>query len=237
MCVQSLSRVLLFVTPWPATHQVSLSLIIFWILPKFMSTELVMLYNHLIFCCPFSFCLQSFPASGSFPMSQLFGGQTTGASVSATLLPVNIQSWFPLGLVGLISLQSKGLSRVFSSTTIQSINSLALGLLCGPVLISIHACMRACVLSCVWLFATSWTAVHQAPLFMEFSKQEYWSGFPFPTPRDWLLFCDWGFIHLPCDALSQHITVLLVFLWPWTWSISSQLLQRHTAASHCMQVS
>ena len=70
---------------------------------------------------PFSFCLQSFPESGSFPMSQLFtsGDQSTGASASALVLPVNIQGWFPLGLTVLISLQSRGLSRVFSSTTIQ----------------------------------------------------------------------------------------------------------------------
>ena len=66
----------------------------------------------------FLFCLQSFPVSGSFPTSQLFisGGQSTGAS--ASVLPMNIQSWFPLGLTGLISLLSKGLSRIFSSTMI-----------------------------------------------------------------------------------------------------------------------
>ena len=65
-------------------------------------------------------CPQSFPASGSFPMSQFFasGGQTIGASASASVLPMNIQDWFPLGLAGLISLQSKGLSRVFSNTIV-----------------------------------------------------------------------------------------------------------------------
>ena len=70
---------------------------------------------------PFSFCLQSFPASGSLPMSWLFtsGGQSTTASVSASILPMNSQAWFPLGLTGLISLQSKGLWRVFSSTTVR----------------------------------------------------------------------------------------------------------------------
>ena len=70
---------------------------------------------------PFSSCLQSFPASGSFPMSRLFtsGGQSIGASVSALVLSLNIQDWFPLGLTGLISLQSKGLPRVLSSTTVQ----------------------------------------------------------------------------------------------------------------------
>ena len=78
-------------------------------------------------------CLQSFPASGSFPMSQLFpsGGQSIG--VSALILPMNIQDWFPLGLIGLV-LQSKGLSRV----QFKSINYLALSLLSGPTLRSIH---------------------------------------------------------------------------------------------------
>ena len=70
---------------------------------------------------PFSCRLQSFPASGSFPMSQFFtsGGQTIGISASAAVLPINIQDWFPLGLTAWISLKSKGLSRVFSNTTIQ----------------------------------------------------------------------------------------------------------------------
>ena len=70
---------------------------------------------------PFSFCPQFFPASEYFPMRRLFasGGQSIGASVSASVLPMNIQGWFPLGLTGLISLQSKGLSRVFSNTTVQ----------------------------------------------------------------------------------------------------------------------
>ena len=73
------------------------------------------------FVIPFSSCLQSFPASESFLMSWLFssGGQIIGASALASVLPVNIQNWFPLGLIGLISLQSKGLSRVFSNTTVQ----------------------------------------------------------------------------------------------------------------------
>ena len=70
---------------------------------------------------PFSFCLQSFSASGSFQMSQLFpsGGQSIGVSASTSVLPVNIQDWLSLGLSGLISLQSKGLSRVFSNTLVQ----------------------------------------------------------------------------------------------------------------------
>ena len=69
---------------------------------------------------PFSSCLQSFPASGSFPMTQLLtsGGQSTGVSASASVFPMNIQDWFPLGWTGWISLQSKGLSRVFSNTTV-----------------------------------------------------------------------------------------------------------------------
>ena len=70
---------------------------------------------------PFSSCLQSFPASGSFLMSQFFasGGQSIGVSASTSVLPMNIQDWFPLGWTGWISLQSKALSRVFSNTTVQ----------------------------------------------------------------------------------------------------------------------
>ena len=79
---------------------------------------------HPIIACsvvPFSSFTQSFPASGSFPVSQLFvlGGQSTGASASVSVLPMNNQDWFPLGLTGLISLLFKGLSRIFSNTTIQ----------------------------------------------------------------------------------------------------------------------
>ena len=79
-----------------------------------------MLSYHLIFCYPFSYCPQSFPGSGSFPVSCLYtsGGQSVGTSASATILPKNIQNGFPLGLTGLISLQYKGLSRVLSSITI-----------------------------------------------------------------------------------------------------------------------
>ena len=89
---------------------------------------------------PFSSCLQSFPASGSFPTSQFFpsGGQSIGVSASASVLPMNTHDWFPLGWTDLISLQSKGLSRVFSNTTVQSINSLAFSLLYGTTLTSIH---------------------------------------------------------------------------------------------------
>ena len=73
------------------------------------------------FAVPVSSCLQSFPAPGSFPKSRFFesGGQSTGVSASASVLPMNTQDWFPLRLTSLISLQSKGLSRVFSSTTFQ----------------------------------------------------------------------------------------------------------------------
>ena len=87
----------------------------------YLSNELIIPTNHLILCCPFSSCLQSFSGSGSFPMIWLFtsGGQSTGASASASILPMNIQGWFPLGLTGLISLLSKGLSRVVSRITVQ----------------------------------------------------------------------------------------------------------------------
>ena len=92
----------------------------FWNLLKFM--YIIMLSNHLTLCCTLLLFPSSFPpASESFPMRWLStsGSQSTGASSSASVIPINIQSWFLLGLIGLISLQSKGLSRVFSSTTIQ----------------------------------------------------------------------------------------------------------------------
>ena len=89
---------------------------------------------------PFSSCPRSFPASGSFQMSQLLalGGQSIGVSASPLILPMNTKNWFPLGWTGWISLQPKGLSRVFSNTTVQNINSLALSFLCSPTLTSIY---------------------------------------------------------------------------------------------------
>ena len=89
---------------------------------------------------PFSSCPQSFPASGSFQMSQLFesGGQSIAVSVSTSVLPMNTQDWSPLGWTGWISLQSKGLSRVSPTQQFKSINSLALNFLYGPTLTSIH---------------------------------------------------------------------------------------------------
>ena len=84
----------------------------------------------------FSSCLQSFPASGSFPRSQFFasGGQSIGVSASAPVLRVNIQDWFPLGLTGWLSLQSKGLSRIFSNTTVQKHQFFSTQFLYGPTL-------------------------------------------------------------------------------------------------------
>ena len=107
-------------TPWPVAHQASLPFTIYQSLFKFMSTEPVASSNHLILYCHFSSCLQSFPTSGYFPMSQQFAScsQRIGASTLASVLPMNIQGWSPLVLIGFISLLSKGFSRVFSNTTI-----------------------------------------------------------------------------------------------------------------------
>ena len=118
--VQPLSHVWLFATPWTATCQAFLYITNSWSLLKHMSIKSC----HPTISCsvaPLSSCLQSFPASGSFPMTQFFtsGDQSIGVSASASVLPMKIQDWFPLGLTGLISLQSKGLSRVFSNTTVQ----------------------------------------------------------------------------------------------------------------------
>ena len=130
--------------------QASLPITLSWTLLKFMSIELVMLTNHLILCRPLLSCPQSFPAAGSFPMNQLFasGGQSLGASASVPLM--NIQGWFPLGL---ISLHSKGLisfgidllalQRSPATPQFKSINSSVLSLLYGPTITSIHAAATA----------------------------------------------------------------------------------------------
>ena len=130
--VQSLSRVQLSVTPWTAARQVSLSITSSWSLLKLMFIESVTPSNHLILCCPLLLHLQSFPASGSFPMSWLFtsGGQSIGTS--ASVFPMNIQGLFPLGWTGWISLQSKELLRVFSNITVQKHHSSALSFFYRP---------------------------------------------------------------------------------------------------------
>ena len=119
--VQLLSHIWFFATPWIAARQASLSITNSWNPPKpcpFSQWYHPTISSSVI---PFSFCPQSFPASGSFQMSQLFtsGGQSIGVSASASVLPMNVQDQSPLGWTGWISLQFKGLSRVFSNTTVQ----------------------------------------------------------------------------------------------------------------------
>ena len=118
--VQLLSCVSIFVTPWTTAYQTSLSFTISQNLFQLKSIELVMPSNHLILYCSLLLLPLSFLASGSFPVSWLFisGGQSKSSAL-ASVLPVNIQGWFPLGLTGWIFLQSKGLSRVLFNTTAQ----------------------------------------------------------------------------------------------------------------------
>ena len=118
--LQSLSPVQPSATPWTAAHQASLSFTISRNLLKLMSIESVMPSNHLILCCPLLLLPSIFPNTGSFQMSQLFtsGGQNIGVSASTSVLPMNTQDWSS-EWTGWISLQSKGLSRVFSNTTVQ----------------------------------------------------------------------------------------------------------------------
>ena len=137
--VQSLSCVWLFTTPRTAAHQPSL---------YFTNSQSLLKLSSLSWWChptisssviPFSSRLQSFPASESFQMSQLFtsGGQSIGVSATTSVLPMNIQDWFPLGWTGWISLQSRGLES-FPTPQFKSINSLALSFLYSPALTSIH---------------------------------------------------------------------------------------------------
>ena len=126
--VQFVSCVWFFATPWIAAHQASLSITNSRSPPKPMSTELVMPSNHLFLCRPLLLLRQYFPASGSLPMSQLFasGGQNIGVSVSTSVFPMNTQDWYTLRWIGWIAFQSKALSRVFSNTTVQKDQFLAL---------------------------------------------------------------------------------------------------------------
>ena len=119
--VQSLSRVWLFATPWIAAHQASLSITNSRVHPNSCASSRWCHPAISSSVVPFSSCPQSLPASGSFPVSQLFawGGQSFGVSASASVLPMNTQDWPPLEWTGWISLQFKRLSRVFSNTTVQ----------------------------------------------------------------------------------------------------------------------
>ena len=139
--VQSLSHVWLFATPWIAACQASMSITNSRSLLKLMSIESVMPSSHLILCHPL-LLLPPIP-----PSIRVFSNESTlhmmwqsiGVSASESVLPMNTQDWSPLGWTGWISLQSKGLSRVFSNTPqLESINSLALSLLHSPTLTSIH---------------------------------------------------------------------------------------------------
>ena len=118
---QSLSHVWLFATPWTTARQASLSITNSRNPPKPMSIESVMPSSHFILCSPLLLLPPILPSIRIFSMSQPFtwGGQSIGVSTSTSVLPMNTQDWSPLGWTGWIFLQSKGLSRVFSNTTVQ----------------------------------------------------------------------------------------------------------------------
>ena len=165
--VQLLSCVWLFPTPWTVAHQSSLSFTISQSLLRFMSIETVMPPNHLILCSLFSFCLQSFPASGSFPMSQLFfasGGQSIVSSVSASDLPMSIQGWFPDSAPS-VAAKPFGLLYVSSSLTSQSLTR-------------VH-------------FGTSYTDAGGKTLFIHFFFSSKWHVYPDWKSGDKLGGCGW----------------------------------------------
>ena len=138
--VQSLSRVRLFVTPWTAARQAPLSINNSWNAPKPMSIESMMPSNHLILCHPPLLLHPIFPTIMVFSNeSDLHIRCPNYWRLSFTsVLPMNTRNWSPLGWTGWICLQSKGLSRVFSNTTVKSINFSALSFLYSPTLTSIH---------------------------------------------------------------------------------------------------
>ena len=138
--VQPLGRVWLFVTPWTAARQASLSITNSRSPPKPTSIESVMPSNHLILCHPLLFLPSVFPASGSFPRGQFFtlGGQSIGISASASVLPMNTLDWFPLGWTGWSPCSPRDSQESSPIPQFKGINSLALSFLYSPTLTSIY---------------------------------------------------------------------------------------------------
>ena len=138
--VQSLSSVRLFETLWTTAHQASLSIINSWSPPKPMSIESVMPYNHLILCRPFSSSPQSFPASGSFQMSQFlpWGGKSIRGSGSASILPINIRTDFLEDLLVWAPCSLRDSEKSSPTPQFKSMNSSVLSFLYSPTVTSIH---------------------------------------------------------------------------------------------------
>ena len=138
--VQSLSRVQLIANPWTAVRQVSQSKTNFQSFLKLTCIESVMPCHHLILCCPLLLLPQSFPASGSFQMSQFFasGGQSIGVLASASVLPVNAQDWFPLWWTVWSPCSPRDSQESSPTSQFKCINSLVLSFLYGLTLISIY---------------------------------------------------------------------------------------------------
>ena len=153
--VQSLCHVQLFAAPWTAACQATLSFTISLCLLKLTSIESVMPSNYLILCYLFLLLSLIFPTIRLFSNESALhiGGQNIGTSASASVLSMNIHGWYPLGLIGLIFLLSKRLGRVFSSTTVQNICSLALSLLYGPTFMSVFYSIK------IFYFIFNWRII------------------------------------------------------------------------------
>ena len=138
LLVESLSCVWLFVTPWTAEHQVSLSFTVSWSLLRFMSTELVMLSNHLVLCYPLLLLPSVFPSIRVFSKESALCIKGPSIVASASVLPVNIQSWFPLNWLILSPCSPRDSQESSPAAQFNSINSLALSFLHSLTLTSIH---------------------------------------------------------------------------------------------------
>ena len=148
-----------------------------------MSIELVMLSSHLVLWCPLLLLPQSFPASGTFPISHLFTSDDQNTGASASVLPVNIQSWSPLRLTGLIFLLSKGLSGVFSSTTVQRHKFVAFRLLYSPALMGPYVTTGKTIPLTIWTFVICFSA--------------HWLGLSLLSCQETIIFWFHGCSHSP----------------------------------------
>ena len=206
--VQSLSRVRLFATPWTAACQASLSITNSQSLPKLMSIKLVMPSNHLILCRPLLLLPSIFPSIRVFSSESVLhiSGQSIGVPASASVLPMNIHDWFPLGWTGWISLHSKGLSKVFSNTTVHNRSEFIHWILTQDLSLPVHPLISTCAYFKPYLGCSLWLFTHiyksaSAHLYV-FSLIDSWGSYTV------ILVLLYYLEYMPSDGLLENVIII-----------------------------